>query len=62
MILLAVLGGALAGCASPEATRAGTAVLPTAPEKSATASPSPSRPPESGPPVLAPGPGGLTPV
>ncbi|MET8717014.1 polysaccharide deacetylase family protein [Streptomyces sp. NPDC004735] len=62
MILLTVMGGALAGCASPGATRAGTAVLPTAPEKSATASPSPSRPPESGPPVLAPGPGGLTPV
>ncbi|MFF5727105.1 polysaccharide deacetylase family protein [[Kitasatospora] papulosa] len=70
MIVLAVLGGVLSGCASPEATRAGTAVLPTAPEKPAAASSSPSRAPsrapsrpaESDPPVLAPGPGGLTPV
>ncbi|MFJ3703432.1 MULTISPECIES: polysaccharide deacetylase family protein [Streptomyces] len=69
MIVLTVMGGVLAGCASPEATRAGTAVRPTASEKPATgptAAPSPprapSRAPESGPPVLAPGPGGLTPV
>ncbi|MFD9291559.1 polysaccharide deacetylase family protein [Streptomyces sp. NPDC060030] len=59
MIVLTVLGGVLTGCASPEATRAGTVVRPTASEKPAT---TPSRAPETGPPVLAPGPGGLTPV
>ncbi|MEF9914069.1 polysaccharide deacetylase family protein [Streptomyces sp. P5-A9] len=70
MIVLTVLGGALAGCGSPEDARSGTAALPTASPDAATpaasgpatGSASPSRAPESGPPVLAPGPGGLTPV
>lgn len=66
MIVLTVLSGVLAGCAGPEATRGRNAVLPTVSGGPATGpSPgpaSPSGPPESDPPVLAPGPGGLTPV
>jgi peptidoglycan/xylan/chitin deacetylase (PgdA/CDA1 family) len=65
-IALAVVSGVLAGCGSSGGTRAETAALATASPESATGSPSPSRIPsripESGPPVLAPGPGGLTPV
>ncbi|MEU1484733.1 polysaccharide deacetylase family protein [Streptomyces sp. NPDC005752] len=62
MIVLTVLSGVLAGCGGPEATRTRTAVRPTASEGPATGAASPSRVPESDPPVLAPGPGGLTPV
>ncbi|WP_405666082.1 polysaccharide deacetylase family protein [Streptomyces sp. NBC_01166] len=66
MIVLAVVGGVLTGCGSSEATRATTAALPTASPspatEPATGPTSPSRVPESEPPVLAPGPGGLTPV
>ncbi|MEU0129531.1 polysaccharide deacetylase family protein [Streptomyces sp. NPDC006289] len=74
MTALAVLGAALVGCGGPDATRAGTGVEPAASppraqrsgQESATGSASPSRVPkqaaESGPPVLAPGPGGRTPV
>ncbi|MFC9944544.1 polysaccharide deacetylase family protein [Streptomyces pratensis] len=58
MIVLASVIGALAGCGSPGATRAGTAPLPTASPEPV----SPSRVPGSGPSLLAPGPGGLTPV
>ncbi|MFJ8751718.1 polysaccharide deacetylase family protein [Streptomyces sp. NPDC102441] len=62
MIVLTVLSGVLAGCGSAEDTRARTAALPKASPEPATGSASPSRVPESKPPVLAPGPGGLTPV
>ncbi|WP_031095664.1 polysaccharide deacetylase family protein [Streptomyces sp. NRRL S-15] len=66
MIALTVLSGVLAGCAGSEATRAGNAALPTVSggpaTGPATGPASPSRASESGPPVLAPGPGGLTPV
>ncbi|MFD6280180.1 polysaccharide deacetylase family protein [Streptomyces sp. NPDC060209] len=61
MIVLTVLGGVLAGCGSPEATRARTAARPT-PSEEPSATPTSPRAPESGPPVQAPGPGGLTPV
>ncbi|MEU0136286.1 polysaccharide deacetylase family protein [Streptomyces sp. NPDC006296] len=62
MIVLTVMSGVLAGCGGPDAPHAGPVARPTASGKPATAVPSPSRAPESGPPVLAPGPGGLTPV
>ncbi|MER5555999.1 polysaccharide deacetylase family protein [Streptomyces sp. NPDC002793] len=63
-IVLALVSGVLAGCGSSGATHARTAALPTASPESATPSPSrtPQGVPESDPPVLAPGPGGLTPV
>ncbi|WP_406145012.1 polysaccharide deacetylase family protein [Streptomyces sp. NBC_01012] len=67
-IALAVLGGVLAGCGSSGTAPAGTAARPTVSPRPATGSPSPSSPSspssaaESEPPVLAPGPGGLTPV
>ncbi|MGW0791089.1 polysaccharide deacetylase family protein [Streptomyces sp. NPDC002911] len=59
-IALTVVSGVLAGCGSSGATLARTAALPTVSPESATGSP--SRTPDSEPPVLAPGPGGLTPV
>lgn len=69
-----VLSGALVGCGSPGSARSGEAVsAPSGGAALTTASPGPAtRPPteaadpspapESGPPVLAPGPAGLTPV
>ncbi|MFJ8885494.1 polysaccharide deacetylase family protein [Streptomyces sp. NPDC102402] len=62
MIALTVLSGVLAGCGGSEGTHARTATLPTASREPVKGSASPSPAPESGPPVPARGPGGLTPV
>jgi peptidoglycan/xylan/chitin deacetylase (PgdA/CDA1 family) len=66
MIALAVAGGVLTGCGSSGTTRSTTSALPAASPSPAaapaTGPSSSSRVPENEPPVLAPGPGGLTPV